>query len=175
MVEKKNTTGVIFFLTCSRWTCWRQIWRAPSGRFWRTWCWRECWTLWGSCCWSSTCTGPGSRWAGTTRPWCATGSACSRSWNEPTSASSTSTATQPNLTSSCTRTSWTPAVLTPWAGSTPSGGFEWRQDCYLYWNSESEQILLPYLDCLQSWNPCFYLSPDSSRGLRWPQPRRRAE
>lgn len=106
---------------------WRQIWRAQSGRFWRIWSWKEFWTQWVSCCWSFTCTGRALRWAAMTHPWCGTGSACSRSWNVPTSASSMSTATLPNLTSFCIRTSSTPAALTPWAGWTQIGSLEGRQ------------------------------------------------
>lgn len=59
-----------------------------------------------------------------TQPWCGTGSACSRSWNVPTSGCSVSTETLPNLTSSYIRMSSTPAVLTPWAGWTQHGSFK---------------------------------------------------
>ena len=120
---------------------WRRIWRAPSGRSWRIWSWKGFWSRWVSCCWSSTCTGRASRWAAMTRLWCASGSAYSRSWSAPTSASSTSTAIPPNLASSCTRTSSTPAALTPWAGWTRSGGLEaWESVC-----NKSEHKLSPAL------------------------------
>lgn len=121
----------MFFPSRSRWMYWRQIWRVQSGRFWRISSWKEFWTQWVSCCWSFTCTGRALKWAAMTHPWCGTGSACSRSLSTPTSASSMSTATLPNLTSFCIRMSSMPAVLTPWAGWTQSGSLEGSQTGWL--------------------------------------------